>query len=384
MNDDYELLDNVEELDDSIVTNTNTQKSTLRKTVPNYQSYYRKKIDLNKQIQKNNGSMNKLKNNYLSKKVIPNVNTNNYNNQQNNEQNDEQKSNPSSLDDKNQGIIQKNNENSNSKTKNILSGFLNNGKSNSKNLISFLGNGKGKLNLLKIKIYLGIGGVVFILFIFIFIILFLDSAMSNFLNILNWNFGSSDSVDSGVDYSHDDTITTINNSLVTIIGEDGINSLTEKINSSGENCTGTGIASKVVTLIDELNGYNFRIPYGGTNDDSLIVNPDWGKDSSGGIHGFYDETLINWALNAGNVKKVANKISDYKNLGEKIDIEYSNPGDIIIYGSKIYMVLQNTGSSVTAAYVNGGGLAYKKFSSNAFDTYDVYNMNLYYSSNCNN
>ncbi len=385
MNDDYELLDNdIEELDDSSIPNLTTQKSISRKNIPNYQSYYRKKVDLTKQIPKNNGSMNKLKNNYLSKKIITNGNTGNNNDYNNNQQNDEQNSNTSSLNDKNQSISQNNN-NSN-KTKNILNGFLSKGKSNSKNLISLFGNGKGngKLNLLKIKIFLGIGGVVFILFIFIFIIVFLDSAMNNFLNILNWNFGSSDPIDSDVDYSHDDTETKINDSLVTIIGEDGIKSLTDKINNSGENCTGTGIATKVLTLIDELNSHNFRIPYGGKNDDSLIVNPNWGKDSDGGIHGFYDETLINWALNAGNVKNVANKLSDYKNLAEKIDIEYGNPGDIIIYGAKVYMILQNTGSSITAAYVTGGGLTYKKFTLDALKPYDVYNMNLYYSSNCNN
>ena len=48
------------------------------------------------------------------------------------------------------------------------------------------------------------------------------------------------------------------------------------------------------------------------------------------------------------------------------------------------MILQNIGSSVTIAHVTSDGLTYKKYSYDDVKNYDIYDMNLYYSSNCNN
>lgn len=253
-------------------------------------------------------------------------------------------------------------------------------------LFSFFGK-NSKFSMLKLKIYLGIAGACLFVFVFLFIMIFLDTLMSNFLNFTNWNYGSSGSsenIESDSNYSNENSSTISNNNLFSLIGENGINSLTEKINSVGANCTGNGIASKVVALIDGLNGYGYKIPYSNNNNDNSIINQNWGVDSSGNSQGFNDVSFIKWALTAGNVKTSVTKISDYKNLTKKIDLEYSKPGDLIIYGENVYMILQNIGSSVTIAHVTSDGLTYKKYSYDDVKNYDIYDMNLYYSSNCNN
>lgn len=253
-------------------------------------------------------------------------------------------------------------------------------------LFSFFGK-NSKFSMLKLKIYLGIAGACLFVFVFLFIMIFLDTLMSNFLNFTNWNYGSSGSsenIESDSNYSNENSSTISNNNLFSLIGENGINTLTEKINSVGANCTGNGIASKVVALIDGLNGYGYKIPYSNNNNDNSIINRNWGVDSSGNSQGFNDVSFIKWALTAGNVKTSVTKISDYKNLTKKIDLEYSKPGDLIIYRENVYMILQNIGSSVTIAHVTSDGLTYKKYSYDDVKNYDIYDMNLYYSSNCNN
>lgn len=253
-------------------------------------------------------------------------------------------------------------------------------------LFSFFGK-NSKFSMLKLKIYLGIAGACLFVFVFLFIMIFLDTLMSNFLNFTNWNYGSSGSsenIESDSNYSNENSSTISSNNLLSLIGEDGINNLTLKINNVGANCTGNGIASKVVALIDGLNSYGYKIPYSDNNNANSIINQNWGVDSNGNSQGFNDVSFINWALTAGNVKTSVNKISDYKSLTKKIDLEYSKPGDLIIYGENVYMILQNIGSSVTIAHVTNDGLTYKKYSYDDVKNYDIYDMNLYYSSNCNN
>lgn len=227
----------------------------------------------------------------------------------------------------------------------------------------------------------------FLLFSVMFVIFFADGLLGDDLELTNWNYGSSGSsenIESDSNYSNENSSTILNNNLFSLIGENGINSLTEKINSAGANCTGNGIASKVVALIDGLNSYGYKIPYSDNNNTNSIINQNWGVDSNGNSQGLNDVSFINWALTAGNVKTSVTKISDYKNLTKKIDLEYSKPGDLIIYGENVYMILQNIGSSVTIAHVTNDGLTYKKYSYDDVKNYDIYDMNLYYSSNCNN
>ena len=59
--------------------------------------------------------------------------------------------------------------------------------------------------------------------------------------------------------------------LYSLIGEDGVNSLTDKINSPGTNCTGVGVASKVVALIDGLNSYGYKVPFSNNASDKDIM-----------------------------------------------------------------------------------------------------------------
>lgn len=104
-------------------------------------------------------------------------------------------------------------------------------------LFSFFGK-NSKFSMLKLKIYLGIAGACLFVFVFLFIMIFLDTLMSNFLNFTNWNYGSSDSsenIESDSNYSNENSSTISSNNLLSLIGEDGINNLTLKINSVGAN-----------------------------------------------------------------------------------------------------------------------------------------------------
>ena len=395
-NDDYEEVLDVEsfpeeeyeessqELGDDVDENYG---ASYQNNYVDYQNYYKKRYET--MSNENNSSMNRLKNNNMNRMNNSRMGMNNNANgtdittsslTKTNEGNGSSVSDSSSL--------LGNNKNEN-KENNKLSNIFGKNK-DGKRKISFdlFGEAKGKLKSFKIKLYLIIGGVLAFFILIMLIILFFDSLMSNFLNLTNWNYGSSDrneNINSDSNYSNDNSSSITSFNLYSLIGEDGVNSLTDKINSAGTNCTGVGVASKVVALIDGLNSYGYKVPFSNNaSDNNLIVNPDWGIDSSGNKVGFNDLTFMNWALNAANVNNKITNINEYKDYVLPTILESSKPGDVIIYQNNIYMILQNIGTSVIIAYVADDGLTYKSYSYNDLKDYEIYNMNLYYIDNCNN
>lgn len=352
-----------------------------------YQNYYKKRYET--MSNENNPSMNRLKNNNMNRMNNSRMGMNNNASgtdttvsslTKTNEGNGSSVSGSSSLLDNNKNESKENNKLSNIFDKN----------KDGKRKISFdlFGETKGKLKSFKIKLYIIIGGVLAFFILIMLIILLFDSLMSNFLNLTNWNYGSSSSsenINSDSNYSNDNSSSISSFNLYSLIGEDGVNSLTDKINSAGTNCTGVGVASKVVALIDGLNSYGYKVPFSNNaSDNNLIVNPDWGIDSNGNKVGFNDLTFMNWALNAANVNNKITNINEYKDYVLPTILESSKPGDVIIYQNNLYMILQNIGTSVIIAYVAEDGLTYKSYSYNDLKDYEIYNMNLYYIDNCNN
>lgn len=228
----------------------------------------------------------------------------------------------------------------------------------------------------------------FLFFSIVFVLFFANGLLENNLELTNWNYGSSSSsenINSDSNYSNDNSSSINTSNLNSLIGEDGINNLTSKINNVGTNCTGMGVASKVVSLIDGLNSYGYKVPYSNNaGDETQLVNSNWGVDENGNTVGFNDITFMNWALRASNIENKVTSINDYKDNALPINLENAKPGDVIIYQNNIYMILQNIGSSVIIAYVAKDGLTYKNYSYNDLKDYDIYNMNLYYVDNCNN
>lgn len=395
-NDDYEEVLDVEsfpeeeyeessqELGDDVDENYG---ASYQNNYVDYQNYYKKRYET--MSNENNSSMNRLKNNNMNRMNNSRMGMNNNANgtdittsslTKTNEGNGSSVSDSSSLLGNN-----KNESKENNKLSNI---FGKNKDGKRKIFFDLFGETKGKLKSFKIKLYLIIGGVLAFFILIMLIILFFDSLMSNFLNLTNWNYGSSDrneNINSDSNYSNDNSSSITSFNLYSLIGEDGVNSLTDKINSAGTNCTGVGVASKVVALIDGLNSYGYKVPFSNNaSDNNLIVNPDWGIDSSGNKVGFNDLTFMNWALNAANVNNKITNINEYKDYVLPTILESSKPGDVIIYQNNIYMILQNIGTSVIIAYVADDGLTYKSYSYNDLKDYEIYNMNLYYIDNCNN
>ena len=395
-NDDYEEVLDVEsfpeeeyeessqELGDDVDENYG---ASYQNNYVDYQNYYKKRYET--MSNENNSSMNRLKNNNMNRMNNSRMGMNNNANGTDTTTSSLTKTNEgngSSVSDSSSLLGNNKNE---SKENNKLSNIFGKNK-DGKRKISFdlFGEAKGKLKSFKIKLYLIIGGVLAFFILIMLIILFFDSLMSNFLNLTNWNYGSSDrneNINSDSNYSNDNSSSITSFNLYSLIGEDGVNSLTDKINSAGTNCTGVGVASKVVALIDGLNSYGYKVPFSNNaSDNNLIVNPDWGIDSSGNKVGFNDLTFMNWALNAANVNNKITNINEYKDYVLPTILESSKPGDVIIYQNNIYMILQNIGTSVIIAYVADDGLTYKSYSYNDLKDYEIYNMNLYYIDNCNN
>ena len=395
-NDDYEEVLDVEsfpeeeyeessqELGDDVDENYG---ASYQNNYVDYQNYYKKRYET--MNSENNSSMNRLKNNNMNRINNSRMGMNNNTNGTDTTTSSLTKTNEgngSSVSDSSSLLGNNKNEN---KENNKLSNIFGKNK-DGKRKISFdlFGEAKGKLKSFKIKLYLIIGGVLAFFILIMLIILFFDSLMSNFLNLTNWNYGSSDrneNINSDSNYSNDNSSSITSFNLYSLIGEDGVNSLTDKINSAGTNCTGVGVASKVVALIDGLNSYGYKVPFSNNaSDNNLIVNPDWGIDSSGNKVGFNDLTFMNWALNAANVNNKITNINEYKDYVLPTILESSKPGDVIIYQNNIYMILQNIGTSVIIAYVADDGLTYKSYSYNDLKDYEIYNMNLYYIDNCNN
>lgn len=377
--------------------NIETQESHQRNQI-DYQNYYRRRYEAmnqNNPNNQNNASINRLRNNNMNR-MSNNMSRNNFNNKSSGQSSSTQGTASSNASGnaltKNSGSsstsLSKNNNKQNKKGGRFLEKSKSNEKEKGKSSFDLFGKTKGKLNALKIKIYLVIAGILAFLFLIVFIIVILDSLMSNILELTNWNFGSTsnnENINSDSNYSNDDSKELNGSNLGTLINANDLDSLTSKITNAGKDCSGTGVASRVVALIDGLNKFGYKIPYSNNaGDNTLTVNPNWGKDENGNIIGFNDITFMNWALNASNIENKVTDINEYKDYVLPISLEYSKPGDIIIYQNNVYMILQNIGSSVIIAYVANDGLTYKNYSFDDLKNYDVYNMNLYYIDNCNN
>lgn len=260
------------------------------------------------------------------------------------------------------------------------------GKKNS--VVAFLG--KKKLLLLKLKL-ISVGvGILAVMFVFILICNILDTDQQNFLELTNWNTSGSTSAGGTVSSESDfntSSGSTLDNSILDKIGEAFIPELATKITNSGNNlCSGTNVANKLVTLIDSIDTYGYKIPYGNySKEDYKIINPDWGKtNADGSIVGLNEFGVIDWALNTANINNPANSMNDYKDRTKIIDLEYANPGDLIMYDNKAYIILQNNGTNIITAYTDSSGLTYKKYTYNDLSSSAAIDMKSYYKDNCKN
>lgn len=246
-----------------------------------------------------------------------------------------------------------------------------------------------KFMLLKLKI---LGIALFFLglmFVFLFICNVLDVDQGNFLELTTWN--TSGSGTAGGTVSSDSNFSNVDkeelkNSLTDKIGDEGITELISKINNSGNNkCDGTNVAQKLVSLIDETGNKGFKIPYGTNSGEYQIVNPDWGNTKEdGSIVGLNEFGVIDWALNTANINNLATNMNDYVDRSRIIDLEYANPGDLVIKSDKGYVIVQNTGENITLAYTDNSGLTYKKYTYNDLSSYSIIDMSTYYKDNCKN
>ena len=250
--------------------------------------------------------------------------------------------------------------------------------------------GKKKFLLLKLKL-IGVGlAILGFMFVFILLCNVLDIDQQNFLELTTWNTSgggtTAGTVNSDTNFSNTDK-EELKNSLIDKIGEEGITELTTKINNSGNNkCDGINVANKLVTLIDEIGTKGYKIPYGNYSKDNYqIINSDWGKTSEdGSIIGLNEFGVIDWALNTANINNPATSMNDYKDRTRIIDLEYANPGDLVMFDNKAYIILQNTGTNITTAYTDTSGLTYKKYTYNDLSSSTAIDMNSYYKDNCKN
>lgn len=283
------------------------------------------------------------------------------------------------------------NEMADSKNKNIS--FNNLFNNNNKFSFSFFGKNKKMSFMLKLKLYFAIGTAGLVMFMILFIILFLDVGMDKMLGTLNWNndvVDTDNGVSSETGFSSDNSSTINSNNLSIIIGDDAIKELESNITSKvGVNiCTRKGVANALIALIDGLNKHNLKIPYkeGGRASRGSIVDTSWGvsTDAEGNevINGLDGKGLLMWAMNVTSVSITDdfdfNIIEDFSSLDEL------NPGDII-RGEDIKIVLQNTGSSlIVADAIKGDGITYKEYKYEELSSYSYVSMANFYSVNCTN
>lgn len=263
-----------------------------------------------------------------------------------------------------------------------LAGFMKSGKKGG------VGLGGKKFLLLKLKIigiFLAILGIVYI---FLFIWFIIDGDEQDFLELTNWNMDTNpkqnENVSSDTNFSNNDK-EVLSVSLSDKIGEDGINELITKINNAGNNkCDGANVAKKLVALIDEVGKKGYKIPYSNYSNGYKVIDPDWGKNVDGNIIGLNEFGLIDWAINSANINNTFTNINEFNNRSDMIDLEYGNPGDLIINVDKAYIILQNTGDNVTVAFIDNNGASYKKYTYNDLTSYSIVDMSSYYSANCKN
>lgn len=244
----------------------------------------------------------------------------------------------------------------------------------------------------KLYLYVGIGFVLLFILLAVFMVLFIDATMSNILNFTNWNFGSSSSpsevIDSNSNFSSSESSSIKDNTLLSLIGEDGISKLESDIGSVVINsCSGRNVASVAVKLLDGLNEYGYRVPYSSYNkiNYNSVIDSNWGgsftEDEVEYIYGFNSYTFLGWVFSNSKVNMI-DSLNEIINVGEIKSLSSVVPGDIVLNDDNALLVIQNVGSSITVAEVSSDGLKYSEYKNSDLTDYVAVGMDNYYSNNC--
>lgn len=251
---------------------------------------------------------------------------------------------------------------------------------------------------LKLYLYAGIGLAVLFLLLVIFMVGFIDNMMSNILNFTNWNFGSSSAtenevIDSDSNFSSNESETIKDNTLLSLIGEEGITKIENDINEVIiNNCSGKNVATIVVKLIDGLNQYGYRVPksdYDKIINQDRIINPNWGGKFTEIVneseieytYGFNSFTFLAWTFTNSKINKIVS-LNEIYNNESLISMTSVVPGDLIIKDDVALLVIQNVGTSITVAEVTNEGLKYSEYKNQELNDYVAVSMNNYYLNNC--
>lgn len=248
---------------------------------------------------------------------------------------------------------------------------------------------------LKLYLYIGIATALLFIILAIFMVLFIDNTMSNILNFTNWNFGSTSTenevIDSNTNFSSNESETIKENTLTSLIGEEGITKLETQITETIiSTCTGKNVAQIAVKLIDGLNEYGYRVPYSTYNKTTnQIIDPNWGGTFTETVdntentytYGFNDYTFLAWTFTNAKISKTP-QLNELINIGTTTSSTSTVPGDILTKDDKTLLVIQNVGTSITVAEVTEEGLKYSEYKTSELTQYAAISMNNYYTNNC--
>ena len=190
-----------------------------------------------------------------------------------------------------------------------------------------------------------------------------------------------------------------NSSLLSVIGDSGINEIEaqiqEKINFSG-NCSSSAVAGAAVGLIHGLYTKGVSIPYyyGGRYYGNSFIDRNWGANigastptPKGNIHyysGLDCSGFIHWAITAAGIKSDAGTAESYLNRGKHISYGAAYPGALLVEPAHIAIIIDIDNDNIQTAESTTGGVQFKKYTKNQIEKrYKIVDMNPYYQEKCN-
>lgn len=241
---------------------------------------------------------------------------------------------------------------------------------------------------IKMYLYLSLAGLGLIIFLVVFIVVIIDDFMSNILNFTKWG---EEEEESDVVNNENSSSSVVENSVVTIIGEDGVNKVNTKIKDLNiTECSGSNVASVTVTLIDGLDNYNYKVPYSNYNkidSQNSGVNKKWGgtftEDNTTYTYGFNSFTFLAWAFGNSGVNKMV-AIDMLEKYGESLEYSDVVPGDMFVNADNeiALLVIENNGGSFKVAETTNDGLKYSTYTTGDLNGYKALGMENYYKDNC--
>lgn len=189
---------------------------------------------------------------------------------------------------------------------------------------------------------------------------------------------------------------TLQISLITAIGQTGIDNISQFISSQmemGGKCSGAGAAGAATGLVYGLHQTGYHLPYYYGGKYNGIINNSWGAKTAGSqptpkgnvyyYSGLDCSGFVSWAMNSAGVKGGTNA-EGFMSYGSNTTFERAVPGDLLAKKEHVIMIIENKGTYLQCAESTSSGLQFTTMTKAQVNksNYKIIDMKEYYLNNC--